>query len=160
MNDQIKFIKNSDMFDYIKPGVALVNPVNCVGTMGKGLALEFKKRFPENYRLYVEHIEESGLIPGAVFPTYDPTKGVYILNVATKDHWKDPSRLEWIQSCVGRLGLMIILNNYDTMCIPALGCGLGGLPWSVVKKEIKSGLIECLQKHYIKTHFLIFEPKD
>ena len=77
--------------------VALVNTVNCVGVMGKGVALQFKSRFPENYVAYRDYCSRGGLRPGLIFPYYDDRANIWILNVATKDHWRNPSRIEWVK---------------------------------------------------------------
>ena len=115
---------------------ALVNPVNCQGVSGKGLALQFKRRFPEKFVWYRHYCEVGHLRPGELFfQTGDP-QDIYYL--ATKDKWKDPSRLEWISKGIKNLrrsceGLML-----ESVAIPAIGCGLGGLQWSDVRPLIEA----------------------
>lgn len=121
---------------------AVVNTVNCVGVMGKGLALRFKQVFPENYEAYREACEAGEVRPGRmiVSVTGRERNPRYVVNFPTKRHWRDGSRLEDIESGlralveeIGRLGIRSI-------AIPALGCGLGGLEWEAVRSRIESTL--------------------
>lgn len=103
----------------------IVNPVNCVGVMGKGLALEFKNRFPEMYEDYAHQCAIRKLKPGVLhlWKNSEP----WILNFPTKDHWKYPSLIEYIE-----YGFEAFCNSYAEHCItsiafPELGTGLGGL---------------------------------
>jgi len=102
-----------------------VNPVNCVGVMGAGLAKEFKARFPHNYRVYRDFCKSGYLAPGKIL--FVPEKGKFIANFPTKVDWRDPSKLEYIQ--LGLAELINVLENttVKTIAMPALGCGLGGL---------------------------------
>lgn len=132
----INFIQDgSSMFD--KQYDALVNPVNCKGVMGKGLALEFKERFPMNYKLYRDICYQNKLSPGSLYWVYDFLSGQIIVNFATKDHWKDPSKLEWIEAGCDKLREFLIddgkRHEIKTIAIPKLGCGLGGLNWNDVR---------------------------
>ena len=114
----------------------LINAVNCVGVMGKGIALEFKKRFPEMYEDYIVRcarkevrIGEPYLFRGAALPQ--------IINFPTKDHWKSLSRIEDIEH-----GLKYLLSRYkewgiSSLAVPALGCGNGQLEWQVVNPLIQ-----------------------
>ncbi len=81
---------------------ALVNPVNCAGVMEKGLALAFKNKFPDNYNAYRKVCQEHSLIPGSIYtyclPKREVTTTKYIINFSTKDHWRDLSKLEYIES--------------------------------------------------------------
>lgn len=117
------------MFDNAKR--TLVNTVNCVGVMGKGVALEFKKRFPAMYSEYIQLCEQNKLQPGKPY-LYSDLTGTSILNFPTKDHWRSPSKLEYIIN-----GLDWFVDHYKELGItaisfPPLGCGNGGLTWSVV----------------------------
>lgn len=110
----------------------LVNPVNCVGVMGKGLALEFNNRFPEMYQDYVYHCAIGLLKPGTLH--YWKESEPWILNFPTKDHWKNPSRLVYIEH-----GLEAFCNSYTSQGItsiafPELGTGLGRLSRDEVRK--------------------------
>ncbi|HEY0088449.1 MAG TPA: macro domain-containing protein [Candidatus Lokiarchaeia archaeon] len=114
---------------------ALVNPVNCVGVMGKGLALEFKKRFPKNFEYYRKTcFEPLGLVIGDLLLFKENEK--WIVNFPTKIHWKDPSKIEYIQKGLKTLLQIVEEDRLKAIAIPPLGCGLGGLNWNDVKKEI------------------------
>ncbi len=108
----------------------IVNTVNCVGVMGKGIALEFKKRYPEMFMDYVLKCDRGEVKPGIPYVYQD--NEVSILNFPTKDHWRSPSRLLYVTD-----GLNWFVENYekygiDSIAFPPLGCGNGGLTWSVV----------------------------
>lgn len=123
---------------------ALVNPVNCVGVAGKGLALEFKKRWPEVYGRYRRDCNSGWMRPGKL-SVHLNNEGVTIIGFPTKSHWRDPSRLLDIQG--GLLALKIYLKTYTvaSVAIPALGCGLGGLDWADVRPLIAEALggLDC-----------------
>ncbi len=109
----------------------LINTVNCVGIMGKGIALEFKKCFPEMFKDYVERCERKEVKPGVpyIYRTLFPPQ---IVNFPTKDHWKSVSRISDIER-----GLQHLLRDYKewgvtSVAIPPLGCGNGQLEWRVV----------------------------
>ena len=95
--------KQGDLFQ--DSAEALVNPVNCVGTMGKGLALEFMKRFPDNFWDYVRSCRSGRVRPGQmlVFQTHRPQIHRYIINFPTKRDWRDPSRIEDIEAGIQAL---------------------------------------------------------
>lgn len=111
--------------------ITLVNTVNCVGVMGKGIALDFKKKYPSMYAEYVSFCKDGKIKPGEPYYFKD-LYGASIINFPTKDHWRSPSKLSYIIS-----GLDWFRNNYESLGIesvafPPLGCGNGGLPWAVV----------------------------
>lgn len=116
---------------------AYINPVNCVGVMGAGLALQFKKRFPDNFKEYEKVCKNKELIIGKMFiyktDIYNPK---YIINFPTKNHWKDKSKLEYID--IGLISLKSAIEQYNisSISIPKIGCGLGGLKWIDVKNKI------------------------
>jgi O-acetyl-ADP-ribose deacetylase (regulator of RNase III) len=114
----------------------LINPVNVVGVMGKGLALEFRKQYPENYKLYRERCGVKLFRIGEVMVTQE--KGKYIVNFPTKKHWKDPSQYEYIEKSLD--ALIKIMPGYIkarlTIAFPHVGCGLGGLDWAIVEPMI------------------------
>lgn len=126
---------------------ALVNPVNCVGVMGKGLALEFKNRFPNNFTAYAERCKEGLLKPGTVFTYHEKNliQNVIIFNFPTKNHWKDPSQMEYITSGLVSLIKEINIHQPKTIAIPALGCGLGGLPWTHVQSVLMESLLRGVE---------------
>lgn len=120
----------------------LTNTVNTVGVMGKGVALEFKKRFPVMFEDYKRLCETGGVKPGV--PYLWENDEVQILNFPTKRHWKNQSRLEDIEA-----GLQYLAQHYGEMGIqslamPPLGCGLGGLDWKDVRLLIEKYLREPL----------------
>ena len=121
---------------------ALVNTVNCVGVMGRGIALQFKKAFPENFAAYSRACEQKQVLPGKMFVYY--TGGLlppyYIINFPTKRHWREKSRLEDIESGLNDLVNVIRQKGIRSIAVPPLGSGLGGLNWSVVKSCIERAL--------------------
>lgn len=125
---------------------ALVNPVNCVGVMGKGMVLKCKKLYPKNYEEYREACK--WLKPGRMYVhrVPDPSSHVkYIINFPTKDHWRDPSRLEYISDGLDVLKEEIKMLRLYSIAIPALGCGCGGLNWKDVEPLIRAKLsdVDC-----------------
>ena len=109
----------------------LVNTVNCVGVMGKGIALEFKKRYPEMFKEYQELCSQNQVIAGQPYYYHDLT-GASIINFPTKDNWRSPSKLSYVVS-----GLDWFVENYEflgitSIAFPPLGCGNGGLTWDIV----------------------------
>lgn len=109
----------------------LVNTVNCVGVMGKGVALKFKKQYPEMFTDYARRCEQKAVRLGEPYVYQDPS-GVQVLNFPTKDHWRSPSRLRDIER-----GLDYFVQHYrawkiTSMAMPPLGCGNGGLEWAEV----------------------------
>ncbi|MBK8981085.1 MAG: macro domain-containing protein [Ignavibacteria bacterium] len=109
----------------------IVNTVNCVGVMGKGIALEFKKRYPEMFKVYAEQCKKGLIKPGILY-LYKKSSP-WILNFPTKNHWKHPSKLEYIE-----LGLQKFSNEYQkkgiiSIAFPLLGTMNGGLKWTDVK---------------------------
>ena len=106
---------------------ALVNTVNCVGVMGRGIALQFRKAFPENYKAYKAVCDRGELRPGGLFvyATGRLTNPRYILNFATKDHVKGNSSLSFIESGLRALEDEVRRLNIGSVAIPPLGSGLG-----------------------------------
>lgn len=123
---------------FLSAAQVLVNPVNCVGTIGKGLAYGFKQRFPKNYAAYVEDCRERLIEPGMV--VYGKENGKIIANVATKDHWRNPSRYAWVSNGLDVLAQTAFHLEFTSLALPALGCGNGGLEWPRVKKLIEQHL--------------------
>ena len=136
---------------------ALVNTVNCVGVMGRGIALQFKKLYPDNFKEYEKACKRNEVIPGKmfVFPTGNLTNPRYIINFPTKRHWRGASRLEDVELGIVALREVIVQNNIKSIAIPPLGCGLGGLDWSVVKAM----LFKAFQD-FGDVDIYIFEPCD
>ena len=135
---------------------AIVNTVNCVGVMGRGIALQFKKRFPDNFKEYAIACKQEEVLPGKMFvhSTGTLTYPKYIINFPTKRHWKGKSRIEDIDSGLSDLIRVINEKNIKTLALPPLGCGLGGLYWS----EVKNKIIEKLM-NLQSVQIIVFEPQ-
>lgn len=133
---------------------ALVNTVNTVGISGKGIALMFKEAYPDNFRAYEAACKAGQLEPGGLFITerHDMLGPRYIINFATKKHWRNPSRLEWIEHGLAVLGQKIEARGIRSIAIPPLGAGNGGLDWA----KIKSLIAESLARH--DCEIIVFEP--
>jgi len=141
------------------PAEALVNTVNCVGVMGKGIALQFERAFPENARRYKAACKEKSLRPGDLLITelqleLENQIPRFIVNFATKDHWKAPSRLEWIASGLQTLRGEVKARGIASIAVPPLGCGLGGLNWEQVRPLIEGAFADLPD-----VHVLLFAPE-
>jgi O-acetyl-ADP-ribose deacetylase (regulator of RNase III) len=134
---------------------ALVNTVNCVGVMGRGIALQFRKVFPENYEIYRAACGRGELNPGKllVFKLNRLQNPRYVINFPTKRHWKGKSRIEDIQSGLDALIGEIRRLNIKSIAVPPLGCGLGGLSWSQVRPMIEKAFRELPE-----VQALVYEP--
>lgn len=121
---------------------ALVNTVNCVGIMGRGIALQFRNAFPDNFKAYETACKRNELHPGKmfVFRTGQLTNPRYIINFPTKRHWKGKSRLADIESGLTALVAEIRRLGIRSIAIPPLGCGQGGLDWVDVRPRIEQAL--------------------
>lgn len=117
---------------------ALVNTVNCV--MGKGIALQFKKAFPDNFKEYKKACDKKKVVPGKmfIFKHKDMFSYKWIINFPTKRHWKGKSKIEDIDSGLKDLVKQVKKINIKSIAIPPLGSGLGCLDWEVVKSKIVS----------------------
>lgn len=135
---------------------ALVNTVNCVGIMGKGIALQFKQAFRDNFQAYASACRRGLIRPGHVFvfPTGRMINPKYIINFPTKRHWKERSKIEYIEQGLKALITEIRRLGIKTIAIPPLGCGYGGLKWPVVRN-----LIETAFDQLPDVQVLLFEPK-
>ena len=135
---------------------ALVNTVNTVGVMGKGIALQFKEAFPENFRSYQQAVRQGQVQIGSVLvvPITQMNGTRFVINFPTKEHWKSPSRLTYIEQ--GLDDLVYVLNTYDihSIALPPLGCGNGGLNWQDVKPLIEQKLGN------LPTDVIVYEPND
>lgn len=129
----------------------IVNTINCVGVMGKGIALEFKKRYPEMFMEYVLKCNRNDVKPGEPY-VYQNADGTSILNFPTKDHWRSPSKLSYVID-----GLDWFVENYEiynikSIAFPPLGCGNGGLAWNMV------GPIMYQKLHELPIEIEIYAP--
>lgn len=134
---------------------ALVNTVNCVGVMGKGIALQFKQAFPENYEKYRQACQRGEVKLGRmfVFGTGNLMGTKFIINFPTKQHWKGKSKIEDVDRGLDTLVEVIRANRIKSVAVPPLGCGNGGLDWSIVRKLIHRKLGELED-----VNVLVFEP--
>jgi O-acetyl-ADP-ribose deacetylase (regulator of RNase III) len=135
---------------------ALVNTVNCVGIMGKGIALQFKQAFPENFKHYERACRAGEVRLGKMFvvSTDSLLPPRYIVNFPTKDHWKNRSRLESIESGLQDLVVKVRELGIESIAIPPLGCGNGGLEWGQVRSLIKAAFDRLPD-----VEVLVFEPQ-
>ena len=135
---------------------ALVNPVNTVGVMGQGLALQFMHRFPEMFEDYQNACQKGLLTPGRMhtYETGFPRNPRFIINFPTKRHWREPSRIEDVESGLRALADEICVRGIKSIAVPALGCGNGGLEWQQVLPLIQSYL-----GHLTDVEFIVFPPK-
>ena len=111
----------------------LVNTINCVGIMGKGLAKEFKKHFPEMFEDYKKRCENNEIKPGHPYFWPNVSGGKSIINFPSKNHWRDNSQLEWIETGLKDFSDKHHIWDVKSVAFPALGCNNGGLDWDVVK---------------------------
>jgi len=135
---------------------ALVNTVNCVGVMGRGIALQFRKAFPDNFKAYKRICDREQLRPGQVFVfdlgRLEPPR--YVINFPTKRHWRGKSKLKDIQAGLDSLLREIQTRNIRSLAVPPLGCGLGGLDWDRVRAMIEDAFA-CVPEIHVE----IYEPK-
>ncbi|OOF11729.1 Appr-1-p processing protein [Salinivibrio sp. PR5] len=123
---------------------AIINTVNTVGVMGKGLALQFKKAFPENFKVYKKACDDKSLVTGQVLPVSlnSISAPFYVINFPTKVHWKSNSKPEYIEQGLESLKSETRRLGLKSVAIPALGSGLGGLPWQQVEQLIHKHLAD------------------
>lgn len=136
---------------------AIVNTVNCVGVMGRGIALQFKNTFPDNFMAYAAACKRNEVQPGRMFiyETGRLTNPRFIVNFPTKRHWKEKSLMVDIETGLTALVEEIKSRNIRSIAIPPLGCGLGGLEWREVRPMIEAAMCEMDDLRVI-----IFEPRE
>lgn len=130
------------------PAECIVNPVNCHGRMGKGLALLIAKRFPGVLPPYQKFCANRSLRPGMLqlvrvdraSGLKDPDGDLYIMNLPTKDHWNDKSRLDWIETALAKVPAALAQRGIGSIALPKLGSGLGGLEWERVRPLIVAAM--------------------
>lgn len=115
----------------------IVNPVNCQGIMGKGLALAFKRNYPDNFRKYNKACKDGNVDIGSMFVTFDQGYYPYIVNFPTKKSWRNKSKIDWIISGLNDLRWAIVNFEMYKVAMPAVGCGLGGLHFEQVQPLIE-----------------------
>ncbi|MDY6939423.1 MAG: macro domain-containing protein [Cyanobacteriota bacterium] len=134
---------------------ALVNTVNCVGVMGRGIALQFRKAFPNNFKAYKRACDTEQVKPGKMFVCdlnriYNPR---LIINFPTKRHWRGKSRIQDIERGLEDLIEVVRQREISSIAIPPLGCGLGGLNWI----EVRPMIVDAFQS-LPEIRVLLFEP--
>lgn len=136
---------------------ALVNTVNCVGVMGRGIALQFKHAYPSNFKAYAAACDRGEVQPGRMFVTETGLLAGprYIINFPTKRHWRGKSRLEDIEAGLSALTQEIHQRGIRSVAIPPLGSGLGGLDWTEVRPRIVAALAALPD-----VDVLVFEPVE
>ena len=150
--------KRGDLF--AQDAEALVNTVNCVGVMGKGVALEFKRKWPKNYLAYRNACQRKSLRPGVLhvfqvddlFSQHEPK---FIINFPTKDHWRARSKISYIEDGLDALVQTLRQKHISSIAMPPLGCGNGGLEWRDVKPLILDKL--CALRD---VEIVVLEPED
>ena len=135
---------------FATPANIRINPVNCVGVMGAGVALAFKQRYPAMFQAYQQACTAGEVRPGHLHVWRSP----WIINFPTKRHWRDPSRYEDIATGLDALRAYLAPLGRVTVALPALGCGRGGLEWSRV-----CGLIQA-QLQDLPATILVYAPLD
>lgn len=130
---------------------SVVNTVNEVGVMGKGIALMFREAFPENYRVYAAACERHEVKVGHMLVTRnnDLTGPRFIINFPTKKHWRHPSKMEWIRAGLSDLARVLRREKIRSVALPPLGCGNGGLDWNHVRREIEAALSDLKEINII-----------
>jgi O-acetyl-ADP-ribose deacetylase (regulator of RNase III) len=137
-------IVQGDLFE--ADAAALVNPVHCAGLMKRGLCRQFKTRFPDNFEQYKAACGADALAPGDVLVHDrgglfgDAQQPRYLLNVATKDHWRDDSSAAYIEAGMAAVADAVTTRGLSSLAVPALGCGGGGLDWSTVRPLLTAPL--------------------
>jgi len=139
------------------PVEALVNTVNTVGVMGKGIALMFKEAFPQNFHAYADASKRGEVRIGHMFVTESSRLGGprWVINFPSKKHWRNPSKLEWIKAGLADLRRVILEKRIHSIALPPLGCGNGGLEWAEVRTEIERALSSLEDVEVV-----VFEPTD
>lgn len=134
---------------------ALINTVNTVGVMGKGIALMFKERFTENTRLYTAACKAKRVQTGKMFITevHELEGPRWIVNFPTKQHWRAPSQMAWVEEGLQDLRRFLIEKKIKSIAIPPLGAGNGGLEWPLVREQIESALGDLPN-----VEIVVFEP--
>jgi O-acetyl-ADP-ribose deacetylase (regulator of RNase III) len=139
------YYREGDLFD--SPAQTLVNPVNTVGVMGKGLALSFKERYPDMFAKYKEACDRHLLVPGMLMICRVPHH--LVLLFPTKEHWRDPSSLDYIEAGLSKFRETYAEKGITSIAFPKLGCGCGGLHWDIVRPVMEKYLVNLPIDVYI-----------
>ena len=146
--------KNGNIF--FEDADAIVNTVNCVGVMGRGLALQYKNKFPQNFKEYALACKEGQVVPAKmfVFQTGQLTNTKYIINFPTKRYWKGKSKIEDIENGLDDLRGLIDKLQIKSIAIPQLGSRIGGLSWMNVQNIVASKLSD------VESKIVVYEPLE
>jgi O-acetyl-ADP-ribose deacetylase (regulator of RNase III) len=132
---------------------AVVNTVNTVGVMGKGIALMFKEAFPADFRVYEAACKRGEVRIGQMFITKRLGRPHWIINFPTKEHWRGKARVEWIEAGLRDLRRVIVAHDIRSLALPPLGCGNGGLDWRTVRPLVEAALSDLPD-----VDVLVYEP--
>jgi O-acetyl-ADP-ribose deacetylase (regulator of RNase III) len=130
----------------------MVNTVNCVGVMGKGVALEFKGRFPDMFLAYKTACAKGEVVPGKLHVWDDLF--VTVVNLPTKRHWRDPSRYEDVNEGLVALKEYLMARGTATVALPPPGCGNGGLDWKIVRAMV------IVHLSNLEAKITVFKPQE
>lgn len=152
--DSMIHLKQGNLLD--EKTEAIVNAVNCVGVMEKGIALQFKNAFPNNFSQYLQACKDGKVKPGSMFvvATDSLLNPRYIINFPTKRHWRDKSRLDDIKNGLIALAQEVKNLEIQSIAIPSLGCGNGGLDWS----DVEPLIIEAFEP-LTEVEVVVFQPR-
>ena len=134
------------------PADALCNPVNLVGVMGRGLALQFRQRWPDSYRAYRAALASGQLRNGRIH-AHRLADGRHVLHCPTKNHWRDQSPIALVTATIDAIGPCCARHDIRSVAVPPLGCGLGGLDWTHVRKLLLAAAWE-----HPEVRWLLYEP--
>lgn len=136
---------------------ALVNTVNTVGVMGKGVALQFRRAFPDNYKAYIKECKQDKVKVGKmfIFDRHTLENPRYIVNFPTKKHWRGRSEIEYVREGLEDLIRQVRDLDINSIALPPLGCGNGGLDWDEVR-----ALIEEASERLPGVEFVVYEPQE
>lgn len=148
----IKYIKGGDILS--SDCQAIINTVNTKGVMGKGLALLYRKKYPKMFTVYRKACLEGKVKTGFMHLWKVPNEDKWIINFPTKQHWRANSQMEWIIEGLKDLVNVVKEKGIKSLAIPPLGCGLGGLHWYLVKKEI----VQVCEAQLPDIRIEIYEP--
>lgn len=130
----VKYLKEGNIFN-IQGVTNYAHGCNCAGAMGKGIALQFKEKYPQMFRLYKQKCKTGDFVPGDVFE-YNYGNG-YVYNLGTQKTWRTKAEIEFIRMSLEKMMLQAENKKVKAIALPAIGAGLGGLDWNDVKKEIE-----------------------
>lgn len=144
-------VETTDLFDKASLVDAIGHGVNCFGAMGAGIAVQFREQFPEMYKAYQKICFSKELTPGNCWAWKNPENGKWVYNLAIKNHWKYPAKLEWVKSSFEAMLAHMEEHDVLSVALPMIGCNLGKLSWS---DEVKP-LLETISKPYSNIQIIV-----